>query len=190
MNKILGVLWNLPANQHSQFSHNLWNCARLAVLVTQLAEMSKMAWPMCSNFSHLFLTVQVVCKMIKINLWKDYSSLEALPISQLCCQRKGVLISLSNTLVRQKIEPDVTFENKLLLSDCISNLGVDFMITLISSQKSPTPNILAAIVPFFDELFELQIFQRSQLFSNYVCPSWSCQITDKRTDVWSRDFMI
>ena len=69
MKKILG------ANQHSQFSHNLWNWAELCQLAGSqdflhtfsmalyiINGMSKMASPpMCSNFSHLFLTVQVVC---------------------------------------------------------------------------------------------------------------------------------
>ena len=35
MRKILGALQDLPANQHSQFSHNLWNWAELAVLVSK-----------------------------------------------------------------------------------------------------------------------------------------------------------
>ena len=30
---------------------------------------------MCSNFSHLFQMVHVVCNMIKISLWKDYFKL-------------------------------------------------------------------------------------------------------------------
>ena len=34
MKKILGALQDLPAKQHSQFSHSLWNWAGLAVLVT------------------------------------------------------------------------------------------------------------------------------------------------------------
>ena len=34
MKKILGAIQDLPANQHSQFSHNLWNWAGLAVLVS------------------------------------------------------------------------------------------------------------------------------------------------------------
>ena len=55
MKKILGALQDLPANQHSQFSHNL-----LSAWLCIINGMSKMASLMRPNFSYLFLTVQVV----------------------------------------------------------------------------------------------------------------------------------
>ena len=76
MKKILGALQNLPANQRSQFSHNLWNWTGLGVLVSwQILKGSQnflhifsMAlyhkWDvnlsMYFIFSHLLLTIQVV----------------------------------------------------------------------------------------------------------------------------------
>ena len=52
-----------------------------------------------SNFEDPLISIlwTIPNNMIKISLWKDYSSLEALPILEFCCQREGLLISLSNT---------------------------------------------------------------------------------------------
>ena len=87
--KILGALQNLPANQHSQSSSFYSIMAKLSALVIQPIEskghpgllhtnfqhglISKMASPLCSNFSNLFFMVYVVC-VVKFPMRDHFAS--------------------------------------------------------------------------------------------------------------------
>ena len=66
MKKIVGALQDLPANQHGQSSpiHSIMAPTIFFILPAWLCiinGVSKLALPLPSNFSCLFLTVQVVC---------------------------------------------------------------------------------------------------------------------------------